>query len=114
MEFETDVVQYVAIKNQAPDTLSGLKTTRNDQMPINNKIPVRSITFFSPEKREARVVYMANYDVINVRECIQLPKIYEIATVTESGHNELPITPHGFIYEQSYCKQHDPQLDYRD
>lgn len=53
-EFESDVVHHAGIKHQPADELLHLKTTRTNQTPIKNEIPVLCSTALIPPPRQKR------------------------------------------------------------
>lgn len=55
--FESNVVQCAGIKHQASETLSRIRTTGKDEIPIEDDIPVVGISPLKPLKRR-RVVFL--------------------------------------------------------
>lgn len=77
------VVHYEAIKHQAVDNSTRLKTTKTDRTPFEDYVPAPCITSsMSLEKREARFWYVKNHDVINDKEGIGFLAKYSIPIYT--------------------------------
>lgn len=78
-EYIFDVIHSASMNYQAPDALSRLKTTRTDQTPDQDKAQVLYITLtVLPGKREARVMYTPEYDVLIDKKGIVLPAVHAI------------------------------------
>lgn len=60
--------------HQAADALSRLRTTGTHRTPIGDEIPVLCITS-AIRPGEVRSIYMKNYEAVNDKEGIRLPKV---------------------------------------
>lgn len=115
---ELDVVHRARSKHQAtklrPCSIlsvlkAQLKINGKEEIPIENDIPVVSITPSNAhEIEEVSCMYLPD----DVRESynpgVRLPEVYSFAKTTEKDDKNRPITAHKFINEQeidSYCRQ---------
>lgn len=86
------VVHHAGIKHQAAGAIFPLKTTGTNQTLIKHKVAVVCISaFILPKKEEMGVMYMQEYDKINNEECMVKPKVYLIATKTDTELDKCPI-----------------------
>lgn len=68
------MVYLAGIKPQEANALLRLKTTEIDETPIEDKVPVLClISSISPEKGEAKVMYIQDYHVLDDSEDMGLP-----------------------------------------
>lgn len=107
-KFDFDVVHCTCIRYQSADAFWRLKTTRTEQTPIEDQIPVLRNTGPLLLKKGETVMYIQDYDVLNDKEGIGIPEVYDIATSTDTQHYTRLITGQEYIHEQpkdSYCRK---------